>query len=54
MNFRTTESRPQVTLNQAMITALYGGAATLKKAVSYPDVRRTWILFGDADEVIFR
>lgn len=50
-----TELPPQATLNQAMITALYGGgsitvgeaAVAAKKAVSDPDVRRTWILFGD-------
>jgi hypothetical protein len=50
-----TESAPQATLNQAMISALYGGApitvgeaARLAKlAVADRDVRTTWILFGD-------
>jgi len=50
-----TESAPQAVLNQAMIKALYGGgsitvgeaAVAAKKAISDPDVRRTWILFGD-------
>jgi hypothetical protein len=50
-----TDSAPQATLNQAMIKALYGGgsitvgeaAVTAKKAVTDPDVRKTWILFGD-------
>jgi hypothetical protein len=50
-----TESPAQATLNQAMITALYGGgsitvgeaAVAAKKAVSDPDVQKTWILFGD-------
>ena len=50
-----TESAPQATLNQAMIKALYGGgsitvgeaAVAAKQAVTDPDVRRTWILFGD-------
>jgi hypothetical protein len=50
-----TDSAPQATLNQAMITALYGGApvtvgeaaVTAKKAVSDPDVVKSWNLLGD-------
>ena len=50
-----TESAPQAVLNQAFITALYGGASTTvgeaaqvaKAAVADADVRNTWILFGD-------
>jgi len=50
-----TDSAGQSTLNQAMVSALYGGqsltigeaAAAAKKAVSNLDIRRTWILLGD-------
>ena len=50
-----TESAPQSALNQAMITALYGGApitlgeaaVAAKRAAGDPDVRKTWILLGD-------
>jgi hypothetical protein len=50
-----TESASQATLNQAMIRQLYGGssitvgeaAVAAKKAISDPDVQKTWILFGD-------
>jgi gingipain R len=50
-----TEAAPQAVMNQAMITALYGGAPLTvgeaariaKQAVADLDVRRTWILFGD-------
>ena len=50
-----TDSAPQTALNQAMISALYGGASitvgeaalVAKAAVSDADVRSTWILFGD-------
>ena len=50
-----TDSGTQATMNQALIKALFGtqpmslgeAAATAKTAVTDPDVRRTWILFGD-------
>ena len=50
-----TESPPQAALNQAFLTAVYGGggitvgeaAATAKGAITDLDVRRTWNLFGD-------
>jgi hypothetical protein len=50
-----TNSGPQAAMNQALIKALFGtqpmtlgeAAASAKTAVSDPDVRRTWILFGD-------
>ena len=50
-----TNSGPQSTLDQAMIKALYGGtsqtigeaAINAKKAVTDPDTRVSWILFGD-------
>jgi hypothetical protein len=50
-----TDSATQAVMNQALIKALFGSqpmtlgeaAATAKTAVIEPDVRRTWILFGD-------
>ena len=50
-----TDSAPQAALNQAMISALYGGPSitvgeavlAAKAAVADPDVRKSWILFGD-------
>ncbi len=50
-----TESAPQAALNQAFLTAVYGGgsitvgeaARLAKQATADPDVRATWILFGD-------
>jgi hypothetical protein len=50
-----TDSAPQALLNQAMVTALYGGApvtvgeaaVAAKKAVSDPDVVKSWNLLGD-------
>jgi hypothetical protein len=50
-----TDATPQSNINQAMVTALYGSAATTigqaamaaKKATTDLDVRHTWILFGD-------
>jgi hypothetical protein len=50
-----TGSGPQATMNQAMIGALFGtapmtvgdAAVAAKQTVTDPDVRRTWILFGD-------
>jgi hypothetical protein len=50
-----TNSAPQATLNQTMLQALYGGgpitvgeaAMAAKRAVSDPDVQKTWILFAD-------
>ena len=46
---------PQAALNQAFISALYGAgsitvgeaARVAKQATADPDVRSTWILFGD-------
>ena len=50
-----TESPPQAALNQAFLTAVYGGGGitvgeavqAAKAAVTDRDVRTTWILFGD-------
>ena len=50
-----TDSAPQAVMNQALIAALFGrkpltlgeAAMTAKAAIGNPDVRRTWILFGD-------
>jgi len=50
-----TDSGPQATLNQSMIGALFGhasmtigdAAVAAKKTVTDPDVRKSWMLFGD-------
>lgn len=49
-----TNSGPQATLNQAMISGLFGSPITVgeaavdaKAGVTDPDVRRSWILFAD-------
>ena len=50
-----TDASPQSNLNQSMIQSLYGArsltigeaAAAAKMGTLDPDVRRTWILFGD-------
>ncbi len=50
-----TEAAPQALMNQAFLTAVYGGgsitvgeaAQAAKQAISDLDVRKSWILFGD-------